>query len=230
MSASPSSSSASLKISVLLLSSPPAPSPSSSSLSVQVKTYTTTSNVVYSITHWFIPHHSPSLPLSSLLPQNAAGSAAVVYAIDSGDRSAYERLVDADFRLKYSMNDRPRMVLLLKHPDDGEGEGGSGGVARSGSTASIKDSHDRAVMDEEIVRLSLDRGLSLIEHPSSSSPEEPLPSSALEAVFSKTVALLNIGERGLYRDPAYLLGKGVNIGKNLVEDEEFLMSLFTSPS
>lgn len=55
-------------------------------------------------------------------------------------------------------------------------------------------------------------------------------SSVLDSVFSKLVSTLDIGERGLMRDPVFLLGKNVDLGGYLLESEDFFNTLFTSPS
>jgi hypothetical protein len=101
-------------------------------------------------------------------------------------------------------------------------------MSRDSSTTSLKDRHNRSVMDEEIIRLARDRKMILLEV---ESPDEDKSGKVLDEVFKRVVQELEIGERGgLYRDPAYLLGKNVDLGAYLLNDEEFLGSaLFTSP-
>jgi hypothetical protein len=122
----------------------------------------------------------------------------------------------------------------------GGGGGGGGIISRNNSTESLKEGVERSVMDEEILRAAETRKMTVLEMlddggDSSASYEDggagrAFGGSVAEAVFSKVVGLLDVGERALYRDPVYLLGKNVEVGREMMEKEEFLMGLFNSPS
>ncbi|GMI09084.1 hypothetical protein TrVE_jg12393 [Triparma verrucosa] len=200
-----------LKVSMILCCSGPLSSSSTSSgsdsLDVQIKLYALSSVLVYRVQFWLIEYSTNQHPNSDLISQDSVGSASIVY-VCRVDRSSYERLVEADYNLKYRESGARRIVLILK---GGGGEGGD-----------LREQEERRSVEEEVRRLCRDRGMIAIE------VEEG--ENVLDKVFSRLVGLLEIGERGLMRDPAFLLGKNVDLGGYLLESDDFINTLFTSPS
>ena len=81
-------------------------------------------------------------------------------------------------------------------------------------------------MDEEIIRLARDRKMVVLEVVISESESE---GAVLDEIFSNVVEILDLGDHGLFKDPAFLLGKNVGIGGKVIESEEYLMGLFQTP-
>lgn len=69
--------------------------------------------------------------------QHSAGSASIVYACKL-DRSSYERLVEADFNLKYRESGAKRIVVILKEERKEKGD--------------LREEEERRSIEEELKR------------------------------------------------------------------------------
>ncbi|GMH51818.1 hypothetical protein TrRE_jg5457 [Triparma retinervis] len=211
-SSSSSTHSCSLKVSFVLCSPPSPSSPPDSSLDVQIKLFETKEGVTYRLQSWLIEYSDPMGSGVGLLKEHANGSAAICYVVGS-DRASYERLIEADFNLKYSAPSTPRFLVLLP-------------PSTSASDSITKGKKDAGFfVGEEIERLAWDRGMELVKLDQGIGGEN----NVIDGVFEHVVEKLGIGEDKLIRDPVFHLGKGVNLGKSLLENPALLSSLFHSP-
>jgi hypothetical protein len=213
-------------------------------LDIQVKLYSIQSSsgsartpaqpLTYRVNYWLVPYTSASSPTGSLLPQNCVGSAAVVFLSRSGSRFGFERLIDADFQLKYFSPNTPRLVVVLKKEDQTSPSKNKNNNKGLKTPRDIVDAHRDDVVDEEVSRLAKDRNMQYLEItvPSSSPPSSSESSDLiLDTVFERLLSLLQIDEKSVFRDPAFLLQTNIGLGDDLLlKNADFLGALFNSPS
>ena len=176
----------------------------SDAVDIQVKQYSLKKNsIVFQVSYWIMDFTSPHLPSSHLLPQNCAGSAAVIFVVKptttEGEDVSYERLAEAEYTINNSSPNqiKPRMVAIMKGSSKNE--------------------------FEAIKRLCTDRGIHVNNVANGT--------NILDDSFSKLLKILKIGERSsIFTDPAFLLGKRVEVSSQVYSDEDFLNVLFTAPS
>lgn len=78
---------------------------------------------------------------------------------------------------------------------------------------------------EEIERVCKNRGIDMLRIEEASGRDD-----VMDKVFQKVVSKIGIGEKQIVGDPVLLLGKGVDVGPALLNGDNFLQNLFTSPS
>ena len=213
----------------------------SDEVSLQLNIYTLPPNIIYRVQHFLLEYSSPTQPTTNLLKEHTVGSSGIIYVINSSsERSGYERLVSAVEVLKTKrgvgsgyVNKRECHIVMMVR----ESENGGSDSERE----SMVEKHNRSVMDDEISAFCKENGIVFMEYPpvgndgggngeNNDDDGESSP-DLLATVFSKVVSSINIASRNsVFRDPAFLLGKNVNVGEGLTFDEEFLTSLFNSPS
>jgi hypothetical protein len=99
------------------------------------------------------------------------------------DRASYERLIEADFNLKYSAPSTPRFLVLLP-------------PSTSASDSITKGKKDAGFfVGEEIERLAWDRGMELVKLDQGIGGEN----NVIDGVFEHVVEKLGIGEDKLIR-------------------------------
>ena len=103
--------------------------------------------VVYKLQSWLIEYSNPMGSGVGLLKEHVSGCAAICY-VASSDRTSYERLIEADFNLKYSAPSTPRFLVLVPSM---KSEGGK------------KKKDEGFFVGEEIERLAWDRGMEVVK-------------------------------------------------------------------
>eukprot|EP00520_Triparma_pacifica_P013598 CAMPEP_0118659378 /NCGR_PEP_ID=MMETSP0785-20121206/15077_1 /TAXON_ID=91992 /ORGANISM="Bolidomonas pacifica, Strain CCMP 1866" /LENGTH=188 /DNA_ID=CAMNT_0006552473 /DNA_START=75 /DNA_END=637 /DNA_ORIENTATION=+ len=179
------SQSCSLKLSFVLCSPPGSSSVLDSSLDVQIKLFETGDGVVYRVQSWLIEYSDPMGSGVGLLKEHATGSAAICYVVSS-NRASYERLIEADFNLKYSAPSTPRFLVLLPSSE--------ADIASNSSKGKKGDAG--FFVGEEIERLAWDRGMEVVKLDGDLAGE-----GVINGVFEHVVEKLGIGEDKLLRDP-----------------------------
>jgi hypothetical protein len=203
--------------------------------------------MTYRVDYWFIDYSCNTSPNSScLLLNHVAGAAAVIFVTSRSCRQGHERLVEATFALSSSQASSKvggggaggatntggflslPAALLLINALSSSSKGGGEGEKKSHATSKTYNNkalspRDGALVDAEIVNVSTERNMPLIEPPNNATADV-----MLSMTFATLMSLLDLSTP--YKDAAFLLGTNVVISPLLTASENFVTSLFQTPA